>query len=354
MLRRAMTSTVLIVSLVAVAACTVDGTPVPVGADATQQPQVPETAAAAATAPGTRTLMARIRAADPCLGLDQTYPRRFGSVVRETQQKAQDLTACQVVASNDPGTPQVRFRVTLGTDLAVQDRAGMITERVGSHTVFREPRQNPESNSCAYRIPFEDSGFGATVEVTRFIEGRGSDQAAWPQSCASLKEYLGITADKIVALTPRGAVPPPPSLLGRDPRADLVLSAVKAHFNGWRILPVAYYPYSCYVTAMRTPTLGVTTRLAFERDAEQVGDSRERDQVAGLPAQFYESTQRCSVVVLFRRATNPAAWDAHNISVELGDPRPGGEPALDLDAADLPDYCAPVRDIATAQVFSLR
>lgn len=152
MLRRAMTSTVLIVSLVAVAACTVDGTPVPVGADATQQPQVPETAAAAGTAPGARTLMARIRAADPCLGLDQTYPRRFGSVVRETQQKAQDLTACQVVASNDPGTPQVRFRVTLGTDLAVQDRVGMITERVGSHTVFREPRQNPESNSCAYRI----------------------------------------------------------------------------------------------------------------------------------------------------------------------------------------------------------
>ncbi|ACY22635.1 hypothetical protein Gbro_3440 [Gordonia bronchialis DSM 43247] len=354
MLRRAMTSTVLIVSLVAVAACTVDGTLVPVGADATQQPQVPETAAAAATAPGARTLMARIRAADPCLGLDQTYPRRFGSVVRETQQKAQGSHGLSGGCFQRSGDTAGAVPGDLGY------RPGGAGPRRDDHgaggLAHGLPRASTEPRIQFVRIsnPFEDSGFGATVEVTRFIEGRGSDQAAWPQSCASLKEYLGITADKIVALTPRGAVPPPPSLLGRDPRADLVLSAVKANFNGWRILPVAYYPYSCYVTAMRTPTLGVTTRLAFERDAEQVGDSRERDQVAGLPAQFYESTQRCSVVVLFRRATNPAAWDAHNISVELGDPRPGGEPALDLDAADLPDYCAPVRDIATAQVFSLR
>ena len=349
-----MTTAMLLVASVVIAACSVDGTPVPVGADVSGHPTIPDTDVAAATAPGVRALMARIRAADPCLGLDQTYPARFGSVVRETQQKAQDLTACQVVASGTPGTPQVRFRVTLGTDLSGQTRGGMTAEQSGSHTIYREPQQNPESNSCAYRIPFENSGFGATVETTGFIDGRGSDQAAWPQACATLKEYLDITADKITALTPRATPPPSPSLLGRDPCTDPVRAAVTAHFTGWRILPVAYYPYSCYITAMRTATVGVTTRLTFERDAEQVGDPRERDDVAGLPAQYYRSVQDCSVSVVYRRATNREAWDAHNISVELGDPRPGGEPAPGLDAADLPDYCAPVRDIATVQVLSLR
>jgi len=342
----------LAVATICLAACTVGGSPRP-DPVAMKKYAVPADSVAAGKAPGARELMERIRAVDPCTIPDREFPKRFGPIITQPMRQAQSFTSCQVLASSpNPLTPRVRFRVTLGTDLSRDARADLTEITVAGKQAFQSNYRR-ESNTCDIHLPFGDSGFGVRLEVNRHIDGRGSDQAPWPESCTVAKEYAALIAGRALALAPRTTPLPPRSLEGRDPCSDPVVAVVEQRFAGWHKEATRYMTYGCQITMMQTPTTGTVVELEFDRDAEQVGEPENLRTIRGLRAQYF-TLSSCAVSVAYRPETSDKAWDAHNISVGFGVVYGRTEDGRFRSTADVPDPCGIVTQLAEAQLDHLR
>ena len=290
---------------------------------------LPKTANDAAVAETTGPLMARVRAADPCELLDRDYPQRFGTSVAEEPKQAQSFDECQLLASTaDPAAPRVRFRLSLAEWLTAEERAKLTPDTLHGQEVFRDP-DSATSNTCSYYLPYGTTGFGAQVYVNRHIAGNGSDQAPWPEACATAKEYASLIAPAVTKLPPRSHPASEPTLAGKDPCA--IADAVVAKLGDWKRGPISrFIPTGCQFDVHQGKE-SYEIHLDFDHDAEQLGD--EPVTIAGLTGtriNSYADSGMCSVSLVYVPETTPDAWDAHDIQVAIQrDPGWQGTGSLD-------------------------
>lgn len=289
-------------------------------APAEKTPAGEDAAKAAATAPGTEKLMARIRAADPCEPHLHAAAllRRYGQVV-PAPKDGMRLTECGLVISDGRG-PVAELRLGLDAFLSERDRAGMTREVAGDQEVYHE-RPDGEATSCSSFVPYDDSGFGAKVSVERV----GADTG--PAPCEVAERYTGHLAELIASLPARAEPAGEPSLEGDDPCAA---DAVAHDMPGWEAGPVARYRAThCRFTLSRDGE-HYEFDIAFEQGGAPSGDERVRvGMLAGkrtrsdenlcglsvsyLPSSFEEDNGQNIDIYVKRTADDPGAERTHDV-----------------------------------------
>ncbi|GAB1509888.1 hypothetical protein [Actinophytocola sp. KF-1] len=270
---------------------------------------VPKTINDAVTLPGTVDLMARIRAADPCELHDRTFIERFGRVAAEPHQ-ALGLAECRLMGSYPDHVERTVFGIDLDEYLSDEERADLVPEDLDGMAVFHTKQS--VSDGCVYYVPFGRSGFGASVSVGRYVPG-GAEPLSWPQACAVARDYTAAVGPKVAELPARSAPAPEPTLAGKDP--CLAEEVVARLVPDWKPGPVSrYYSAQCRFTVAQGDEV-YEFDLAFDRDAEQLGD--EPAEVGGLHGVWLRYDGLCSLSLVHVPESTPDAWDAHNISASV-------------------------------------
>ena len=276
----------------------------PAGKKGTPEPtSVPRTINDAVTLPGTQDLMARIRAADPCELLDREFPATFGSLSFEPHQ-ALGLAECRLMA--EAGGVRVTFALQLNEYLSEEERTDLVREGE-----FFHDKVDQSGNACSYYVPFGNTGFGARLAVVRYVPGR-EDQEPWPIACEVAGEYTAQIGKTVAELPARTTPAPEPTLLGRDP---CLVDQVSEVLEDWKAGPVSrYYSAQCRFT-MSQGDEAYEFDVAFDRDAEQIGD--EPATVGGLNGVWIRYEGLCSLSLIYVPESAPDAWDAQNIGVSV-------------------------------------
>ena len=235
-------------------------------------------------------LMRKIRASGPCEMHDMPTVQKYGPST-ETD-VAGNIGTCRARAVTlqegsdtkiDQTKPITLFSLNLGELYTKESPA----ETVGNHQVFLNPLPPDiaEVDACEYFLLFPDTKFGALLRARKYIPGQASVRTEWPERCATAKEYLGIIADKVLALAPRQTPPTQPSLSTKDPclKKDEIISQ---QLPGWKMdtsLSEGLYisPYRCNIKLIN-PNENYTLDLDVTYEKHEAPTKGEKISIGGL------------------------------------------------------------------------
>ncbi|MGV9615700.1 hypothetical protein [Nocardia xishanensis] len=292
--RRAAVTALALITMVTVAGCgetdaaqpqnNYGGATAATSGSASQQPApVPSTIDQAALAPGTRELMAKVRATDACAMHDPALAARLGAFQRFDRDGS--WTRCRMFVA-DAGDPAgfFRFDLDLVDDFLAADRGSLYKpDQLAGRTVFmRFDNDHPGAWSCSMRIAHGDTGFAATLKVSRLAPPKNSP-IPWDQACAFTREYLTAILGNLVTLPPRPiGIEDGRSLIQKDPcPAEGPLTAA---FPEWKVKSTGLVnAYECKLTLRRDDAYGkVEVSVRLQANAEQVPSEGETRLPAGL------------------------------------------------------------------------
>lgn len=375
--RRLAVAAMAVIAVVAVAGCgeTVAGQPqsqpgsnkASTSTSAAPRPaMVPSTMEQAAVAPGTRELMAKVRATDACDLHDRALGEQLGSFQRFDRDNNWTRCLMFVADAEDPNN-FYRFELDLIDHFLAVDRGSLYKpdQLAGQPVWMHLLNDQPDGWSCSIRIAHGASGFAATLEVSRLAPPK-NQPIPWAQACTYTREYMTAIIGNLTAL------PPHPletegdrSLVQKDPcPAEGPIVAV---FPDWKVKSTGLTnAYTCELTLRRDNAYGtIEVEVRLQPNAEQVplaGETRlpagdlEGGQIimtdryqarAGLDGVEIRSVHSadpavaigCSASLVYRRANPSIPNSAHLVTIGIDINRKGG-PAPRVDACQALDQIA--------------
>lgn len=311
-------------------------------------------------------LMARARKVDPCSLFDVEAAKQYGQEVETGRTQLDGLGECSLEALTG-GKPTVRFRVTLATELSLDDA---VPSR-GSRVVVVEPertttREGAIVDSCNALAPSGVADYGATLHALVFTQP-GATPAAGPEhACDVATETLTVMVPAFEHPVPVAPTTSGPVLYGKNP-CDALDRIAGALPGAWRTGLVYWTSeYHC-ASVLEDPAAkrGVLIEVEFDRDAEQdLGTDAGHVTIGGLSGMELGNSagsnrpdrpdSRCMVSLNYRRETAYQAWDAHIIDVNLEFVARGARPdefPMSKGGKRLPfDLCAETEHVASMVV----
>lgn len=327
---------------------------------------VPSTIEQAAVAPGTRELMAKVRATDACDLHDPALGARLGAFQRFDRDGS--WTRCRMFVA-DAEDPDNFFRLDLDLidDFLAADRGTLYKpdQLAGQPVWMHLLNDQPDSPSCTVRIAHGATGFAATLEVSRLAPPK-NNPIPWAQACAYTREYMTAIMGNLATLPPHPVeTESGRSLIQKDPcPAEGPIIAV---FLEWKVKSTSLTnAYKCKLTLRRDNAYGtVEVRVELQPNAEQVprpGETRlpagkldggqiiitdryqARAGLDGIEIKTVHSNDPavaigCTASLVYRPANPSIPNSAHLITIGVDIDRKGG-PAPRVDACQALDQIA--------------
>jgi hypothetical protein len=154
----------------------------------------------------------------------------------------------------DQNKPVTVFNLRFDQLYYDSDKEKDTAQNTGNHQVFlahvNEEDKANQVNTCTYYLPFPSFDVAAKLEATQFIPAQKDSKTEWPGRCDAAKEYLGVIADRVLALAPRKTPPTPPTLSTKAP--CLKKDEILGQLPGWTEDPndskdLYQEPYLCVI-----------------------------------------------------------------------------------------------------------
>ncbi|MEV6322874.1 hypothetical protein AB0M45_17005 [Nocardia sp. NPDC051787] len=324
------------------------------------------------TSPDAESLMARIRATDPCSMVDPEPLKSMNLGAKSVTREGRGFAGCQLRVGDHVGEPGSKdpfylFELSLGEVYDDDDRARDKAETVNGHTIYRSRLADDPTfaDTCYYYVPAGHTGYAHRLRLRKVLPDGAPNKTPWPEKCDVEKNYVSKIVDRLDSLTPRDKPADGNVLYGKDPCA--ARDAVAARYSDWTLNSIRWVgPYHCQLDfAKPGAKYSLRVELQFRLDVEQQaspGPGNGAYRAAGLNGIILRSNvygpvpSRCGVSLTYRPSSD-GRMNGHLIGLAIdwtalplaqygdpGHPTDGSWPPLPFDA------CADVDDFSTAAV----